>query len=56
MNIDEKKIEERRAYKRAWNAAHKDKVKAAQKRYFEKLVRQEAEKLLQEKGYTKTEA
>ena len=29
-------IEKRRAYKRAWNKANKDKVKAAQARYWEK--------------------
>ena len=28
--------EARRAYKRAWNAANKDKVKAAQARYWER--------------------
>ena len=29
-------IEKRREYKRAWNRANKDKVKAAQERYWER--------------------
>ena len=32
--------EARRAYKRAWNAKNRDKVKAAQERYWERKARQ----------------
>ena len=32
--MDERAKEARRAYKRAWNHANKDKVKAAQERYW----------------------
>lgn len=34
--MDDKAKEMRRAYKRAWNRANKDKVKAAQERYWNK--------------------
>lgn len=36
--------EARRAYKRAWNAKNKDKVKAAQERYWERKAKAAAEK------------
>ena len=32
--------EARRAYKRAWNAKNRDKVKASQERYWERKARQ----------------
>ena len=35
--------EARRAYKRAWNAKNKDKVKAAQARYWERKAKAAAE-------------
>lgn len=33
-------MEVRRAYKRAWNRANRDKVKAAQERYWEKKAQE----------------
>jgi hypothetical protein len=36
IELSEAAIEARRAYKRAWNARNKDKVKAAQRRFWEK--------------------
>ena len=35
-NMTDKAKEMRREYKRAWNRANKDKVKAAQERYWDK--------------------
>lgn len=50
---DEQKKAELRAYKREWNKNNKDKVAAAQKRYFEKRVKQAAEQMIIEMGYIK---
>lgn len=45
MELTDKAKEARRAYKRAWNHANRDKVKAAQARYWNKKAEQmEAEK------------
>lgn len=44
INMDEKAKEARRAYKRAWNRANRDRVKAAQERYWSR----KAEKAAQE--------
>lgn len=46
MATDEKKLEARRAYKRRWNAANKDKVRAAQARYMERRIQEAAAELL----------
>lgn len=40
---------QRNAYKRAWNAANKDKVKAAQERYWQKKAAAQTEKQTAEK-------
>lgn len=45
----------RRAYKRSWNAANKDKVKAAQARYWEKKAA-EYKKAREEADNDKSEA
>lgn len=42
--------EARREYKRRWNAANKDKVKAAQQRYWERKAAQNKEQNADEPG------
>ena len=41
--MNEKALEARRAYKREWNRKNKDKVKAAQERYWNKKAAATAE-------------
>lgn len=41
--LSEKAREARRAYKRKWNQLNKDKVQAAQARYWERKAREAAE-------------
>lgn len=41
MSMSERAKEKRRAYKRAWNAANRDKVRAAQERYWQKKAAQD---------------
>ena len=40
--MDEKALEARRAYKRAWAKANKDKIRAQQERYWAKKAEQAA--------------
>ncbi len=40
--MNDRAKEARREYKRRWNAANKDKVKAAQERYWNKIAEQQA--------------
>lgn len=42
MALSKEAQEARREYKRRWNAANKDKVKAAQERYWDKVAAQQA--------------
>ena len=51
--MDDKAREARRIYKREWNRRNPDKVKAAQRRYWEKKAAAAAEK---ETGETRKEA
>ena len=44
LEMNEQAKEMRRAYKRAWNAKNKDKVKAAQQRYWERKAQAAQEK------------
>lgn len=46
MELSEKALEARRAYKRKWNKENPDKVRAAQARYWERKAQEteEAEK------------
>lgn len=39
-NCDDQRQEQNREYHRKWRAANPDKVKAAQMRYWEKMIRQ----------------